>query len=96
MVSRNRKTGVEIKSIRYPVTTEEGNAYTVSVDPCDESTACTCKAGENDKDCWHAKMIRAIRTNRVGQPIYRVSQCPPIRRARTSAGTRDLQDSLDV
>jgi hypothetical protein len=96
MVSRNRTTGVEIQSIRYPVKTEEGNEYTVSIDPCDESTICTCKAGENGRDCWHAKMVRAIRSNRVGRPVYRVTQRPPATRARTSPEGLAFAASLDV
>jgi len=72
------------RSIRYPVIGSTGAAYTVSVDPCDARTTCTCPAGTFGKDCRHQKSVRA---GEAGKPIVRISQRPSA--ARTHAPISD-------
>ena len=59
----------------------------------DRCYCCECPASRiKRQECRH---IKAAKAGEVAKAEVRES-LPPFRRARTSAGTRDLQDSLDV
>lgn len=97
MTSKNVATGTEVSKITYPIHAESGGRYYVDVDPVDETTRCTCKAGENGKDCKHQYAVRLLRGGRIGKPVIRGHQCQPKpRRTQVSAETREHVSMLDV
>jgi hypothetical protein len=93
MVSRNLSNGLEVKSINYTIQREGGHVHKVQVDPADYAMTCTCPAGVYGRLCWAQRMVQA---GQAPKPRVRVSQRPPVTRARTSDETRELVSTLDV
>lgn len=91
MTSKNRTTGLEIKSIVYTIQREGGSVHRVQVDPVDYAMVCSCDAGRFSRLCWAQKMVRA---GQAPKPVIRVKQRP--RRVVVSAEARDWLSQLDV
>jgi hypothetical protein len=93
LVSRNLSNGLEVKSINYTIQREGGHVHKVQVDPADYAMTCTCPAGVYGRLCWAQRMVQA---GQAPKPVVRVTQRPPVKRARTSPEGLAFTASLDV
>lgn len=95
MTSKNRTTGVEIKSIIYTIQREGGCVHTVQRDPVDDVLACTCEGYIFRGKCWAMKMVQ---DGTAPKPRVRVRVRPaPARRPVVIVEERHMETfRLDV